>query len=168
MSSVLTEYFEALERLIKNRPVNVPKGSKITNDNVSMEAGRKKGTIKKSRPIFKELIDAIDAAAAAQAQPLDSTKAALDAAKADAARYRTLWEEAMSREVSLVKQLWEEQKQWSKEEGNCTDRRESHLDQLKADEFGDKSSSAMKRSRMFLLVCQWTKVRRIPSQQPTV
>ncbi len=120
MSNVLSEYFEALERLIKGRPVNVSKGSKITNDNVSMEAGRKKGTIKKSRPVFKELIDAIDAAVAGQAQPLDSTKAALEAAKADAARYRTLWEEAMSREVSLVKQLWEEQKQWAKEKAALT------------------------------------------------
>lgn len=120
MSNVLNEYFEALERLTKNKPVNVPKGSKITNDNVSMEAGRKKGTIKKSRPVFKELIDAIDIAAAGQAQPLDLTKAALDAAKADAARYRTLWEEAMSREVSLVKQLWEEQKQWAKEKAALT------------------------------------------------
>jgi hypothetical protein len=53
MSNVLSEYFEALERLTKGRPVNVPKGSKITNDSVSLEAGRKKGTIKKSRPIFK-------------------------------------------------------------------------------------------------------------------
>lgn len=120
MSNVLSEYFEALERLIKGRPVNVSKGSKITNDNVSMEAGRKKGTIKKSRPVFKELIDAIDAAAAGLAHPLDSTKAALEAAKADAARYRTLWEEAMSREVSLVKQLWEEQKQWAKEKAALT------------------------------------------------
>jgi predicted lipase len=120
MSSVLSDYFEALERLIKGRPVKVPKGSKITNDNVSMEAGRKKGTIKKSRPVFQELINAIDAAAATQAQPLDSSKAALDAAKADAERYRTLWEEAMTREVSLVKQLWEEQKQWAKEKAALT------------------------------------------------
>lgn len=120
MSKVLSEYFEALERLKKGRPVNVPKGSKITNDNVSMEAGRKKGTIKKSRPVFQELIKEIDAVAGAQAQPLDSTTAALEAAKADAARYRTLWEEAMSREVSLVKQLWEEQKQWAKEKAALT------------------------------------------------
>jgi hypothetical protein len=120
MSSALNDYFEALERLKIGRTVNVPKGSKITNDNVSMEAGRKKGTIKKSRPVFKALIDAIDAAATDQAQPLDSTKAALDAAKADAARYRTLWEEALSREVSLVKQLWEEQKQWAKEKAALT------------------------------------------------
>lgn len=120
MSNVLSDYFEALERLTKDRPINIPKGSKITNDNVSMEAGRKKGTIKKSRPVFKELIDAIDTAASVQSQPLDLTKAALDAANAKAAQYRTLWEEAMSREVSLVKQLWEEQKQWAKEKAALT------------------------------------------------
>lgn len=120
MSSVLTDYFEALERLKKGRPANVPKGSKLTNDNVSMEAGRKKGTIKKSRPAFKELINAIDAAATEQAQPQDLTKAALDVAKADAARYRTLWEEALSREVSLVKQLWKEQSAWAKEKAALT------------------------------------------------
>lgn len=120
MSSVLSDYFEALERLTKGHPVNVPKGSKITNDNVSTEAGRKKGTIKKARPVFKELIDAIDAAATEQGQPQDLAKAALIAAKAEAARYRALWEEAMSREVSLVKQLWEEQNAWAKEKAALT------------------------------------------------
>jgi hypothetical protein len=120
MTRVLNDYFDALERLIKNHPLNLPKCSKITNDNVSMEAGRKKGTIKKSRPIFKELIDAIDAAASAQAQPLDLTKATLDAAKAESAKYRALWEEALSREISLVKQLWEDQKVWAKEKAALT------------------------------------------------
>jgi hypothetical protein len=120
MRKVLSDYFDALERLIKDRPTNVPKGSKITNDNVSLEAGRKKGTIKKSRPVFKELINAIDAAATESRQPQDVAKAALDAAKADAAKYRALWEEALSREVSLVKQLWEEQRQWAKEKAALT------------------------------------------------
>lgn len=120
MTNVLTEYFDALERLKKGRPINVPKGSKITNDNVSLEAGRKKGTIKKSRPVFKELISAIDAAATERHQPQDDARAALEAAKADAAKYRVLWEEALSREVSLVKQLWEEQRQWAKEKAALT------------------------------------------------
>lgn len=120
MSSALADYFEALERLKKGKPINVPKGSKITNDNVSLEAGRKKGTIKKSRPVFKELISAIDAAATEHRQPTDDAKAVLDAAKADVARYRALWEEALSREVSLVKQLWEEQRQWAKEKASLT------------------------------------------------
>lgn len=32
-----------------------------------------------------------------------------------AARYRMLWEEALAREVSLVKQLWDEREAWAKE-----------------------------------------------------
>lgn len=49
-------YFSALERLIKNVPVNVPLGTKISYDAVSLEAGKSKGSIKKSRPIFTDLI----------------------------------------------------------------------------------------------------------------
>jgi hypothetical protein len=113
--NILKDYFEALNRLKKGKPVNVPKGAKITNDSVSLEAGRKKGTIKKSRPIFSELIAAIDAAAQNEAGTGDALKSRLDEAKAQAARYRILWEEALAREVSLVKQLWDERENWAKE-----------------------------------------------------
>ena len=120
MPDILTDYFDALERLKKGRPVNVSKGSKITNDSVSLEAGRKKGTIKKSRPIFSELIEAIDAAAKAEAKPRDEMKERLDEAKAEAAKYRKLWDEALTREVSLVKQLWDERQEWAKEKAALT------------------------------------------------
>jgi len=120
MSNILTEYFEALERLKKGKPINVHKGTRITNDSVSLEAGRKKGTIKKSRPIFSELIDAIDAAAQAELKPQDETRAKLDDAKAEVDRYRTLWEEALSREVSLVRQLWDEREIWARERAALT------------------------------------------------
>jgi hypothetical protein len=115
MPDILKDYFEALERLKRDKPVNVPKGTKITNDSVSLEAGRKKGTIKKSRSIFSDLIEAIDAAAEAEAKPRDEMRERLDDAKAEAARYRALWEEALAREVSLVKQLWDEREAWAKE-----------------------------------------------------
>lgn len=115
MPDILKDYFEALERLKKGKPVNVPKESKITNDSVSLEAGRKKGTIKKSRPIFSELIDAIDAAAKDETKPRDEMKGRLEEAKAEAEKYRKLWEEALCREVSLVKQLWDEREAWAKE-----------------------------------------------------
>jgi hypothetical protein len=36
------------------------------------------------------------------------------------AKYRTLWEEGLTREVSLVKQLWDERQEWSKEEAALT------------------------------------------------
>ena len=49
-NEIIDDYFEALARLKSNSPIRIPKDSKISNDNVSLEAGRKKGTIKKSRP----------------------------------------------------------------------------------------------------------------------
>ncbi len=120
MSDILQEYFNALDRLKEGRPERVPKGTKITNDSVSLEAGRKKGTIKRSRPIFRDLIEAIDAAAAGKAKPQDDWKEQLAAAKAEAQKYRRLWEEALSREVSLVKQLWDERKEWAAEKSALT------------------------------------------------
>lgn len=120
MPDILNDYFEALERLKKGRPVNVSKGSKITNDSVSLEAGRKKGTIKKSRPIFFDLIKAIDAASTEESKPRDEMRERLDEAKREAERYRKLWEEALCREVSLVKQLWDERGVWAKEKAALT------------------------------------------------
>lgn len=120
MPNILDDYREALERLKKGRPVHVPKGTKITNDSVSMEAGRKKGTIKRSRPIFKDLIEEIDTSAAAQSKPQDKQKASIDVLKAEVIKYRTLWEEALTREVSLVKQLWDERQEWAKKESALT------------------------------------------------
>ncbi len=120
MSDILQEYFAALARLVNDRPDNVPKGTKITNDAVSLEAGRKKGTIKKSRPLFAELIRAIDTAASQQSEPNDMLKDQLTGAKAASSRYRTLWEEALKREVSLVKQLWDERTEWATEKSALT------------------------------------------------
>jgi hypothetical protein len=45
MPDILQDYRNALAAQ-KDKPENVPKGTKITNDSVSLEAGRKKGTIK--------------------------------------------------------------------------------------------------------------------------
>lgn len=115
MSDMLTDYFDALERLKRGKSVNVPKGTKITNDSVSLEAGRKKGTIKKSRPVFSDLIEAINASSADESKPVNEMRQRLDQAKAEAAKYRTLWEEALAREVSLVKELWDAREAWGKE-----------------------------------------------------
>ena len=115
MSEPLKDYFDALKRLIRGEPRNVRKGTRISNDSVSLEAGRKKGTIKKSRPVFGELLEAIKAASMAEGKPKDETREQLDRAKAEIARYRTLWEEALAREVSLVKELWDTREEWAKE-----------------------------------------------------
>lgn len=115
MTDIIEEYFGALERLIQGKPVNVPKGTKITNDSVSLEAGRKKGTIKKSRPVFSELIEAINTAATLVSKPEDEMRTRLDHAKVETAKYRRLWEEALAREVSLVKELSDVREAWTKE-----------------------------------------------------
>lgn len=56
----LEKYYKALNRLIQNNPNIVSKDTKISYDSVSLEAGMSKGCIKKSRPDFSELIEAID------------------------------------------------------------------------------------------------------------
>lgn len=105
MSNALDEYFEALERLKKNQPIKVPKGTKITNDSVALEAGRSKGSIKKSRPMFSDLIEATKQAAQAQAKPSDDLKEKLDRTRAGADKYRRLYEEALARELSLLHEV---------------------------------------------------------------
>ena len=107
MATTLDEYFEALARLKSNRPVHVPKGTKITNDAVSLEAGRSKGSIKKSRPLFADLIAAIDVAAAEQSAPAAVDQAKIAKSKAQVAHYRALYEEAIAREISLLKENFE-------------------------------------------------------------
>lgn len=120
MADPLADYYEALERLKKGKPNIVPKGSRINNDTVALEAGRKKGAIKRLRPLFKDLIEAIDCAEAERSKPDDALKERLEALRADVAKYRTLWEEALTREVSLIKQLWDEREQWAKEKAALT------------------------------------------------
>ncbi len=106
MSNVMEDYFEALERLTKGKPTIVAKGTKITKDAVSMEAGRSKGSIKKSRPEFKPLINAIAEAAAKQKEtPLQKSKKMIQKYKEKAAEYRLWYESALNRELMLVERV---------------------------------------------------------------
>lgn len=114
MSQPLDNYFEALGRLKKNRPSIVPKGTKISNDAVALEAGRGKGSIKKSRLIFADLITAIDKAAKEQFRPNNELKESLGKAKMTADEFRRLWEEAIVREISLLHELYELKKRLAK------------------------------------------------------
>ena len=57
--SINKEYWHALERLSQGNPTRVPKNSQINKDTVALEAGRQRGSIKKSRDSFAELIKAI-------------------------------------------------------------------------------------------------------------
>ena len=77
--SALNEYYAALERLKANKPIILPKGSAINNDTVAMEAGRKRGSIKKSR--HAALIEAIEQAAQAAGQNVLSPAQQIEQAK---------------------------------------------------------------------------------------
>lgn len=136
MPNIIEDYREALERLKKGRPINVRKGIPISNDSVSLEAGRKKGTIKRSRPIFAKLITEIDAAAREQPNPKDAQEARIRALRADVQRYRNLWEEALTREVCLLKQLWDERKEWAKEKEALTGEKVASLHIRRANRTG--------------------------------
>ncbi|WP_331346297.1 hypothetical protein [Cellvibrio sp. UBA7661] len=72
MSDTVKEYFAALERLKQNTPINVPKSSPINKDQVALEAGRKRGSIR-SRPGFERLIAEIDAAGE-QPRPIEKKR----------------------------------------------------------------------------------------------
>ena len=77
--SALNEYYAALKRLKANKPTILPKGSAINNDTVALEAGRKRGSIKKSRHAV--LVEAIDQAAQAAGQNILSPAQQIEQAK---------------------------------------------------------------------------------------
>ncbi|SFT50087.1 hypothetical protein [Paraburkholderia aspalathi] len=100
MSDAVTDYYAALERLKKR------KGVRINNDTVAIEAGRKKGSIKKSRAQFTELIAAIDAASAVAERPKLELTDRLNRAKGDAKDLQAQLDESLARELSLLRQVF--------------------------------------------------------------
>jgi hypothetical protein len=100
MSEAITDYYAALERLKKRQ------GARINNDTVAIEAGRKKGSIKKSRPQFAELIKAIDAANSLAVRPKRDLTDRLNRAKGDAKDLQAQLDESLARELSLLRQVF--------------------------------------------------------------
>lgn len=113
-TSSLRDYFDALERIKNGTLINVRKGVKITNDSVALEAGRKKGSIKRSRDSFSDLISAINIAAADQGKNSNQAEEKLKAARLKAEEYRLALEAAVGREISLLHELYETKKQLAK------------------------------------------------------
>jgi len=106
MSTSQQEYFDALDRLINGTTKIVPKGSRINNDSVALEAGRKRGSIKKNRDINYDLIEAINKASGEIKSPKDELKDKLDKEKKKSLEYRELWEGAIARELSLINEIY--------------------------------------------------------------
>lgn len=99
-AETLSDYYAALERLIKRK-------AKINNDTVALEAGRKKGTIKKSRPIYTHLIKDIENAALERSQINNHYQIKLTQSRNAVAELRKQLDEAYAREVSLLAELLE-------------------------------------------------------------
>mgnify|MGYP000725232397 CR=1 FL=1 len=106
-SDTIIDYFKALERLKLGKSLHLPKGTKITNDAVSLEAQRGKGSIKKSRPEFAELICAIAEAAETQARPSKDKLHEKTKLKSQLLDLRNQLDAALAREMSLVYELVE-------------------------------------------------------------
>lgn len=106
----MQEYYEALDRLKTYKSVRMPKGTKITNDSVSLEAGRGKGSIKKSRPAFAQLIIDIDEAATKQSKSKDKDIERSNRLNTKITDLQSQLDAALAREMSLVYELFETRK----------------------------------------------------------
>lgn len=109
--TISNDYWSALDRLKNNNPFILPKGSKINKDNVALEAGRKRGSIKKSRDSVSELIEAIKQAAQEQTNKKPNLRAKLSNERSQKAHYRELYHESLNRELMLVERLAQLEKQ---------------------------------------------------------
>ena len=94
-------YYDALERLKKNKSIILSKGTKITNDAVSLEAGRKKGSIKKSRIMFADLIKDIRIAREQQTSEISSEQEKLAKASNDIDKIKIQYDKLLEQQFSI-------------------------------------------------------------------
>ena len=105
--TAIEDYYAALERLKTNAPLRLPKGTVINKDSVALEAGRKRSSIKKSRPVFDQLIKDIELSAKQQSSSHENEKALIERLKSEKKHYRSLYHESLNRELLLSKRVWE-------------------------------------------------------------
>lgn len=110
--SALNDYYAALERLKANKPIILPKGSAINNDTVALEAGRKRGSIKRSR--HAALVQAIELAAQqagqnvlSPAQQIEQAKSKTKAVKSDYEQLQEDYEKLLEKCNSLLMENFE-------------------------------------------------------------
>ena len=114
----INDYYEALYRLIENKPINIPKGSKINNDTVALEACRKRGSKKKSREGFDKLIDDILDAEEKRTQGNRKLKDKLEKTKQDKVNIEVLYKESLNRELMYLETINELEKEINKYKNN--------------------------------------------------
>ena len=110
----IEEYQAALKRLKENRPLRVPKGSKINKDTVALEAGRKRGSIKKSRPAFAGLIADIQKNSKRQNSILAKAELKASRMRSVAQDFESLYENALNRELMLLHKISQLEQEFQK------------------------------------------------------
>jgi hypothetical protein len=121
VSETLKLYYDALSRLQNGNSTVLAKGTRISNDSVSIEAGRKKGSIKNSRPGFSDLIAAIKKAKQLQGEAFtgqDNTgsesQVHMDEAtiqlrkEAKTSQYREMYEALLSERAGVLLEVFKQ------------------------------------------------------------
>ena len=103
--TAIEDYYQALKRLSDNRPINVQKGTRVNNDTVALEAGRKRGSIKRSRPRFSKLIEDIERAANNQNRALSNLERKVASKSSEALNYKEQYHKALNRELMLINKI---------------------------------------------------------------
>lgn len=103
--SALDDYNAAFLRLLENRPTRVPIGTKINNDTVALEAGRKRGSLKKSRIEHLPLIEKIRKATGESREDTSKLKAQVDKLKCSRNEYKEKYQLSLAREVMQLKRI---------------------------------------------------------------
>jgi hypothetical protein len=109
-NKAISEYFDALDRLRRGVPIRVPQGTAINNDSVALEAGRMKGSIKRSRETFAELIVAIDMACPDLPRKRERRER-LESAERFADEVVRQLDASIGRELSLLMQVYQLKKE---------------------------------------------------------
>lgn len=103
----LQHYWDALDRLTQGKPIRAPHSYKINLNTVAVEAGRKPGSIKKSRESHRPLIEAIKIAGEKQQDPIIDVKKKLARQTDKVKSYKQRYHEALNREVMYLETISE-------------------------------------------------------------
>jgi predicted nuclease with TOPRIM domain len=117
----LQDLYDALLRLVDNKPMRIGKGFKISLRTVALEAGKDPSLIRKDRDIYDHLIADIEHYAALQKEKsakkngqVAELKARIAKLRSEAERFEDLWKAALARELCLLEQLDEYEQRWKK------------------------------------------------------
>lgn len=116
MTKAITEYYDALERLKKDKPIIVKRGTKIGNDTVALEAGRSRGSIKKSRHEHTDLIKDIAKAAEQENKPKKENNLRIEKLTSERNYYKEEYHKSVGRELMLIDRLAELEKEIKEKE----------------------------------------------------